>query len=1413
LLRRRDISISQQAQAFVCAHDQALTLSSMLTTFSIYERWGKEMGVKGENPYDQSGTSVSLFPLNLQRFKPRFKSGARPSEERGPSSSLFKGGRNIWSQAHAQRAAFLIDADAFFRAFAEAAEKAEDQIIIVGWDTDSRTELPVPVEGAEPGVGHGSQRKPLGEFLMGLAQKKPGLRIYVLSWDFAFIYLLERESLPGVRFSTIGSERFRFVLDQEHPFWGSHHQKIVAIDDRVAFSGGLDITARRWDTPEHKGNDQRRVDPWGKSYGPFHDVQICIEGEAAAALGDLVRERWRQATGEVLTQPKSMRENRGPEAARSERPSPWPESARVAMENVQVGISRTVPIGYGSADETRPVNEVERLFLDMIREARRFIYIENQYFTSPLIAKALARRLRSRDGPDIVMVLPRDQTGWIEESTMGLLRSEALRIVEAADRYGRFRCFYPIVPNLGAGYVKVHSKVMIVDDQIVRVGSANLNSRSMGLDTECDLTIEALGRSDVVAAIANLRAELLGEHLGVRPAEFETRFEAMGSLTATVDSFRGGERSFVEIRPEVPPWVSRLTPPTEWIDPRGPRGIRRWIAKRVSLYRQAIASIAVFAVLIGLFLLQDLEEAHGLWFKARELPSPIDAGLSAWHWLRSLDGPKVAELLRHFQGHAMSLPLVLLGFVIGSFLFVPITVMILGVGFAYPRWQALALALGGSALAALATYGLGRYWAWSKSRFLARPWIQQLSMQISRGGVWAMMAIRLAPIAPFTAVSIVAGGLRIPVVAYMLGSVFGMLPGILALTVLTQEITSQARSADWFGALKTVGLLLVFFIGIPFLLRHWKRRRARRGLVLLALFFMSAGPREARAAENQSQPSFDDLCPSVRVETPNDLDLTVMEKRLLCGDPNPDAIGQPWSSIPINEAEYFFRSFLQSRGYHRPEFRREGEVLFVRPGPVTRLSRFMIEGGPPTWVPRRRRLIEGLPLTPKLLTDLQDWTLGELKNEGYPCPRGTSQGDPVSGDALVNVEPGMLSRIISIEDTGDTGLRAGVLDRYNAFRMGDIYRSSLISLTRRRTVDDAILQTLTLVPRCEPDGVHIVRNVTLGSGRLLRIGFGGSTETGARVRVIAKQSRVGSSASSLQARLDASFVQQTADFSARWYYSRGEARSYLEPVVTFNRQTESAFAARSVTTKLLHGLGWEESTGQIDIRVGPNFLYSESERGTGPSVSNVALIETTVRWISHDFELYTTSPRSGEFLSASGFFTWQKWGANFTAQKFELQGQKLWEIFHYDPPLLILGVRFNVSSVFSPDSNITSDLPVQFLSFAGGEQSLRGFERESLPRGGVGALSAAIAGTEARLHKVLWKKADAFVFTDAGLLGGVSFSLAKPLFLSPGLGVRWESPIGVFRAYAAQRFAVMQEPGQEPYGRHWRLGLTYGEEF
>ena len=67
-----------------------------------------------------------------------------------------------------------------------------------------------------------------------------------------------------------------------------------------AFAGGLDIAEHRWDTPDHLPQDPHRVDSLGRLYPPYHDVQLMVDSDAAAALGDLVRERWRRATGKRL---------------------------------------------------------------------------------------------------------------------------------------------------------------------------------------------------------------------------------------------------------------------------------------------------------------------------------------------------------------------------------------------------------------------------------------------------------------------------------------------------------------------------------------------------------------------------------------------------------------------------------------------------------------------------------------------------------------------------------------------------------------------------------------------------------------------------------------------------------------------------------------------------------------------------------------------------------------------------------------------------------------------------------------------------------------------------------------------------------------------------------------------------------
>ncbi len=1082
-----------------------------------------------------------------------------------PAKGNFRAGSNVWRVCPARRVSVLVDADSFFRAAVEAMAMAHEQIFILGWDIDSRTQMPCDPEllrkvGLEVEIP-----LTLKSLLEALIKARPDLRISILSWDFSFIYAFEREALTWLKLgSSDAAERLRFVLDREHPPLASHHQKIVVVDDCLAFSGGLDITQRRWDTSEHFAYDTRRVDPGGHCYGPFHDVQMLVDGEAAAALGDLARDRWFAATRERLLRVKR-------EVVSD---SPWPPSASIDFREIDVAISRTIPARIEDGRLRRPVREIEKLFLDSIRRAREFIYIENQYFTSLTIARALVDRLKEPNGPDVLMILPRDQTGWIEESTMGILRSRTLRELERADLHGRFRCFYPIVEGIGDRYVKVHSKVMIADDEFLRVGSANLNSRSMGLDTECDLALEANGRSDVKESIHRLRVKLMAEHLGVRDTDVENAERLQGRLCAAVDSLVGGERTLIPLRSREMTWIDKIFPPIEWIDPARPWGIRRWFGKR----------------------------------------------------------------------------------------------------------------------------------------------------------------------------------------------------------------------------LRTAQLLLFAFI-----------------------LFLSGCAIKAKESEVRT-PEYRVLCPSVQIRAESDLRWTAMEKRLLCGDPDPDPIGRPWSRIPPNQTAYFMRGFLQSRGYHQPVFKQEGETLFVDVGPLSRLSALKVEGGPAGWQPPERRHVIKSVLSPALLDELEGWALGLIKDEGYPCSSARAQADPVTGEVLIKLEPGTTKRIVGFEEQGDTGLRQGVLDRYNAFHEGDLYRQYLIDLTRRRTLSDGFLQTYTMTVRCAEDGVVVVRSVFLGPSRTVRIGVGASNDLGAKLRASILRNRIGESASEAEGRLMASYLnplvnRQYVDGRFRWYYSPIVNRAYLEPSVSFEHAAETAFATHSWDAKIFHGLASESAAGQFEWRIGPNFLIHESLRGAGSGNVSLAYLETSTRLMSHDFEYYASSPRSGGEIQASALLMFEHVGARLTAQKIELSGHKLWNLLRYDPPLLVLGTRFRLSSVFSLREDLYADLPARFLTFLGGEQDLRGFDRASLPRSGLGAMSGATLGLEARLHKIIWRRIDFFSFLDSGLLGRAGMALESPVFLSPGAGLRWESPIGVLRAYLAWRMAVAERPDEEPYGRETRFGFTLGEEF
>src|SRR5262245_12381902 len=370
----------------------------------------------------------------------------------------------------------------------------------------------------------------LAPFLSGLIERSRDLVVHILVWDCSILYALERQHFPAVFLQWQTPHRLRFCLDDDLPVGASHHQKIVVVDDAVAFSGGLDLTTRRWDTREHELDDPRRVDLAGAPYPPFHDVQAVVDGAAAAALGELARARWERGAGERAPPPARAIADR------------WPQSVTPDLTAIDVGIART----YTTTEQTpQDVREVETLFVDTINAARDAIYIETQYLTAPGIVSALVDRMQAVAGLEAVLVVPKGTHSWLERKTMqaGLLRSiEQLSTARLRDRVG---LFYPEVTRGDRSLdTLVHSKVMIVDDALLRIGSANLSNRSIALDSECDLAFAAQTPAHR-SAILEVRNRLLGHHCGADAAEVARSLSQTSSLLRTARSLGQGSHRLV----------------------------------------------------------------------------------------------------------------------------------------------------------------------------------------------------------------------------------------------------------------------------------------------------------------------------------------------------------------------------------------------------------------------------------------------------------------------------------------------------------------------------------------------------------------------------------------------------------------------------------------------------------------------------------------------------------------------------------------------------------------------------------------------------------------------------------------------------------------------------------------------------
>ncbi len=322
---------------------------------------------------------------------------------------------------------------------------------------------------------------------------------------------------------------------------GSHHQKAIAIDGGdpakcIAFVMGMNLRRTDWDKSDHSYTQGQR-DP---DQGPRHDLAALVRGPVAFDVDRNFRERW-NALGKTEKLPDlgnydlAVASKRGGATRPAQLLRTMPDDDFVYPEAVEANIIAC--------------------YLQAISNAQKYIYIEDQYFRSHEISKALVARKKIRT--DLQLVVVTMQINKFGPTSLNTV----LAMAPVNWAYGP--SFYKLVVSGkstwlfgGTAYtdVNVHAKIMIVDDVFIVIGSANIHDRGMRHDSElvvATLDPEQAGR---------LRVQLWAEHL-------QTSDPALGDVPTGVALWRTQAKENDRLHDADRPLVGRVMTLSQWSFP------------------------------------------------------------------------------------------------------------------------------------------------------------------------------------------------------------------------------------------------------------------------------------------------------------------------------------------------------------------------------------------------------------------------------------------------------------------------------------------------------------------------------------------------------------------------------------------------------------------------------------------------------------------------------------------------------------------------------------------------------------------------------------------------------------------------------------------------------------------------------
>jgi len=290
---------------------------------------------------------------------------------------------------------------------------------------------------------------------------------------------------------------------------GAVHTKMVIVgneDSAIGFTGGFDLVSDR------HGNYLHTPDPLGGT--PWHDIQVKVEGPAVQAIYDFYKDMWNE-----IKQRDPFEYRIGTEIVPSFVSGTPDLPSRNFLTN-SLGTSfiqslRTLPqfkyVWYNILPEEDPISfapqgifEIKLAWQKAIKSAETYIYIEDQSFWSIEVMSWINDAIRNH--PNLKVIFMR---GVPDQNDPVLPPFN-----EVALNNGLF-------PNLTERQIKqikfflrgimIHSKITLIDDYWVLIGSANCARRSLYTDIEHSISI--LDEN----IVKDFRIHLWGEHFGLHP--------------------------------------------------------------------------------------------------------------------------------------------------------------------------------------------------------------------------------------------------------------------------------------------------------------------------------------------------------------------------------------------------------------------------------------------------------------------------------------------------------------------------------------------------------------------------------------------------------------------------------------------------------------------------------------------------------------------------------------------------------------------------------------------------------------------------------------------------------------------------------------------------------------------------------